>query len=190
LYLIFRNIPNILSFYRLFSFPFLLWIAYSGEEMLFSYLLIVNLITDVADGLIARNFKLQTTFGAKLDSIADFGTFILAIVGIFVFKAEEFEPHLLSFSLFIILFAISHLFSLVKFKQMPSLHLYSWKIGGYIQGAFFGILFIDQFYTPFYYFMLVCSYFSFIEHLIIQIIIKEMKPNAKGLYWVLKDRQK
>jgi CDP-diacylglycerol--glycerol-3-phosphate 3-phosphatidyltransferase len=182
------NVPNILSFYRLLSFPFLLWIAIAGNEKLFAILLVINLFTDILDGLIARLFKLQTEFGARLDSIADVGTYILAITGIALFKAVEFGPHMISFSVFLGLFFLSNLISLIKFRRFPSLHLYSWKIGGYIQGLFFVLLFISDFYTAYYYFMIVWGILAFSEHIVIQLIIPEMRSNTKGLYWVLKDR--
>lgn len=182
------NVPNILSFYRLLSFPFLLWIAIAENEKLFAILLVINLVTDVLDGLIARMFNLQTEFGARLDSIADVGTYILAITGIAIFKVEEFSPHIISFSVFLGLFFLSNLISLIKFRRFPSLHLYSWKIGGYIQGLFFVLLFIADFYTAFYYFMISWGIIAFCEHIIIQLIIPEMRSNARGLYWVLKDR--
>jgi len=182
------TIPNILSFYRIFSFPLVLYFAIGHEETIFVVLLVVNLITDILDGFIARRFKIQTEFGARLDSIADVGTYILAVVGIFVFKAEDFAPHLLSFYVFLSLFLFSNILSLIKFKRFPSLHLYSWKIGGYIQGFFFFILFVFGFFPGLYYFMVFWGITSFIEHIVIQLIFREMKSNSKGLYWVLKNK--
>jgi CDP-diacylglycerol--glycerol-3-phosphate 3-phosphatidyltransferase len=183
------NIPNILSLYRLLSFPFLLIIAIKHYETLFAILLIINLITDILDGLIARTFKLQTEIGAKLDSIADLGTFILAFVGIYLFKWSDFEPHLFSWYLFIGLFLSAEILSLIKFKRFSSLHLYSWKIGGYIQGFFFFLLFAFKFYTAYYYFMVIWGILAFTEHIIIQLIIPKMMINAKGLFWVLKNKK-
>jgi CDP-diacylglycerol--glycerol-3-phosphate 3-phosphatidyltransferase len=131
---------------------------------------------------------MQTEFGARLDSIADFGTYIAAIAGVFFFKASDFYPHLGSFLVFIFLLCFAHILSLIKFGRLPSLHLYSWKIGGYIQGAFFIVLYLFDFYPAFYYFMITWSILAFCEHIIIQLIIKEMQSNAKGLYWVLKNK--
>jgi len=180
------NIPNILSLYRLLSFPFVIILALMHYEQLFVILLCINLITDILDGFIARRFNMQTAIGAKLDSLADFGMYIQAFLGVYLFKSTEFAPHIFSFSIFIGLFIACMVFSLVKFKQFPSLHLYSWKIGGYIQGIFFFVLFVFNFYTYFYYFMVFWGILSFIEHLIVQIILDKMQSNSKGLYWVLK----
>jgi CDP-diacylglycerol--glycerol-3-phosphate 3-phosphatidyltransferase len=141
------------------------------------------------DGLIARAFNMQTEIGARIDSLADVGTYILAILGIFIFKSEEFTPHWISFGIFIGMFLMTNILGLIKFGRFPSLHLYSSKIGGYIQGIFFFVLFVTEFYTPFYYFMITWAISSFTEHIIIQLIIKEMKSNLKGLHWVLKERK-
>lgn len=183
------TIPNILSAYRLVTFPLILYFALKGQENLFVIFLIINLVTDILDGLIARAFNMQTEFGARLDSIADIGTYILAILGIFVFKASEFKPHLLSFYVFIFLFIFANLLSLIKFKRLPSLHLYSWKIGGYIQGFFFFLLFAFDFYPAFYYFMIIWGIIAFCEHICIQLMIKNMQSNLKGLYWVIRARE-
>ena len=87
------NVPNVLSFYRLISFPVVLFFILTNRESVFVILLIINLITDILDGAVARIFNLRTEFGAKLDSLADDGTIILAILGIVYFKLEEFAPY-------------------------------------------------------------------------------------------------
>lgn len=183
------TIPNILSGYRIVAFPFILYLALTGKEQWFAYLLIFNLVTDILDGWIARTFDMQTEFGARLDSIADIGTYILAITGIFLFKKADFQPHLTSFYIFIGLFLAANMLALIKFGRPPSLHLYSWKIGGYIQGFFFFTLFAFGFNNIFYFFMITWGILAFSEHIIIQLLIKEMYSNAKGLYWVLQRRK-
>ncbi len=183
------TIPNLISFYRLLAFPFILWMAISGKEQLFAIFLIISLITDVLDGFIARTFKCETELGARLDSGADIATYILAILGIFVFKYADIEPHIVLFVLFISLFFIVDIVAFIKFRRFSSFHLYSWKIGGYLQGGFFITLFSLGFYEFFFYFIMIWGILSFIEHIIIQLTISEMKSNVKGLYWVLKEKK-
>lgn len=181
------SVPNILSFYRLISFPIVLYFVLIQNEKVFILLLIINLITDVLDGFIARRFNLVTEFGARIDSIADIGTYILAFTGILIFKSLEFAPFLPSFYVFLTLFVATQLLSIIKFNQISSLHLYSWKIGGYIQGCFFFILFTFDFFTVFYYITIYWGILSFCEHIVIQLLLPQMKSNQKGLYWVLKN---
>lgn len=184
------TIPNALSFYRLLAFPVILYLALAGYAQAFAVLIVINLVTDVLDGMVARLLKQQTEFGARIDSIADMGTYLLVFLGVFLFKWTDFAPHILSFSTFIALLILSFALSLIKFGRFPSLHLYSWKIGGYIQGTFFVVLFTFGFYTPFYYIMITWGILAFLEHIIIQLIIPEMRSNAKGLYWVLAEPNK
>ncbi|TVR41381.1 MAG: CDP-alcohol phosphatidyltransferase family protein [Bacteroidia bacterium] len=184
------TLPNILSFYRLLAFPVILFMALNQREQLFAILIIINLITDILDGFFARILGQRTKFGARLDSIADIGTYLLVFIGIWVFKRADFAPHVFSFSLFIGLLIIALGLSLIKFGRFPSLHLYSWKIGGYIQGTFFFVLFAFGFYTPFYYVMIVWGILAFIEHIIIQLMIPEMRTDAKGIFWVLKEHRR
>lgn len=180
------TVPNSLSFYRLIAFPLILWFALTGKEDLFAIFLVVNLLTDVADGYISRKFNMESEFGARLDSMADNFTYLLAFIGIYIFKLEEFLPHIISFLFWIVMLISVLLFSLIKFKRFPSLHLYSWKIGGYIQGAFFIVLFSYDFVTPFYYFMVIWGIMASLEHITIQLMIPEMRSNVKGLYWLIK----
>ena len=183
------TVPNLLSFYRLLAFPMILWFIISGKERLFAIFLIINLVTDFLDGLIARIFKQETDLGAKLDSFADDLTYILAFSGLLVFKGNDFMPHLTSFVVFMAFLIGSVVMSLIKFKTTPSFHLYSTKISGYIQAGFFICLFTIGFVPVFYYIMIVWGILAATEHMIIQLIIPRMRSNVKGLYWVLKEKK-
>jgi len=183
------TIPNLLGFYRLLMFPVILYFILSGKENLFAIFLVINLLTDVADGKIARRYNMVTEFGARLDAMADNFTYLLAFTGVFVFKYDDFLPHIFSFTLWFILMISTVIMSLIKFRRFSSFHLYSFKIGGYIQGLFFIVLFTFGFITPLYYFMVIWGILASLEHITIQLIIKEMRSNAKGLFWILKEKK-
>ncbi|MCX6222220.1 MAG: CDP-alcohol phosphatidyltransferase family protein [Bacteroidia bacterium] len=184
------TVPNLLSFYRIFSFPVVLYFALAKSESVYFILLLINLVTDVLDGFIARKFNLQSEFGARLDSFADIGMYILAFVGVICFKTKEIEPYMISSFIFLLFFVLPEIISFFKFRSFPSLHLYSSKIGGFIMGGFFFALFIVGFYPLFYYIMFVVGIVSFLEEIICVLVLSELKSNAKGLYWVLKDKRK
>jgi cardiolipin synthase (CMP-forming) len=185
----FFSIPNLLSFYRIFSFPAVVYFAFKNNELIYFILLLIDLITDVLDGFIARKFNLQTEFGARLDALADIGMYILAFLGVIIFKANELEPYLFSLLLFFTVFVIPKIISWIKFSRFPSLHLFSSKIGGYLQGFFFLYLFVFGFSQIFYYIMIIFGILSFIEQIIIVLIVKDMKSNMKGLLWILNNKQ-
>ena len=180
------NLPTAISLYRLLSFPFLLYLIFVRNESLFATLLCINLVSDAVDGIIARTFKLQTEFGARLDSIADFSTYILACLGIYFFKLPDHGNDFWVLYIFIGLIVFYNLFSLVKFRRLPSLHMYSTKIGAYIQGIYFLSLFTYGYYAPIFFFAMIWGWLSSIEEIIILIYLNELRSNVKGLYWVLK----
>ncbi|MBN2745465.1 MAG: CDP-alcohol phosphatidyltransferase family protein [Bacteroidales bacterium] len=180
------NIPNLLSLYRILVSPFILMMVFFDFELLFAWFISISLITDILDGFIARRFNMQTEIGARLDSIADIGTYLLGFAGIFTFKFSDFGAHIYFLYVFMGFFALTQIFSLIKFKQTSKFHLYSWKIAGYIQGFFFFTLFVFGFNAVFFHLAIWMGYLAFAEHLIIQLVISEMKSNLKGLFWVLK----
>ncbi|MBN2698243.1 MAG: CDP-alcohol phosphatidyltransferase family protein [Bacteroidales bacterium] len=185
----FWTIPNLITSYRLVMFPVILYFAISGKETLFTIFIVINFLSDIIDGFIARRFHMETEIGARMDSFADNLTYVLAFIGMFVFKMDDLRPHLFSFILFIGFLVLSVVVALVKFRKFPSFHLYSTKIGGYIEGAFFVCLFTIGFFTPFYYLVVVWGISAAIEHISIQMLLPEMRSNVKGLYWILKERK-
>lgn len=183
------NVPNILSLYRLFSFPFILIFVFLGHQGLFSFFICFNLFTDFLDGWIARQFNQMTEIGEKIDGLADNGTYVLAITGSIFFKWTDFQPHLVSFSVFLGLFAISRIYFLFKFGICHGFHAYSAKIGGYIHGLFFMVLFTLDFYDWLYYVMIISGTIIFLENLLIVYFLKESKSTVKGIYWLLRERK-
>lgn len=182
------NVPNVLSAYRLLTFPVMIYLVFAQHEKLFVVFFIVNLVTDILDGFIARRFNLTTEFGAKLDSYADISMYISALIGVIVFKSSYFAPHIVSLSVFIFMFFVTLIFSYVKFGKIASLHLYSSKLSTLLLGLFFLYLFTFGFDTVFYYIVLSWGMISYIEQLIVLILVSEPRTNVRGLYWVLKDR--
>jgi len=185
----FWTIPNMITLYRLLMVPVILYFAISGREKLFAIFLIINLLSDIIDGYIARRFKMETEIGARLDSFADNFNYVLAFIGLFIFKMDDLRPHLVSFIIFTGMLVLTVIVPLIKFRKFPSFHLYTTKIGGYIQGFFFVCLFTVGFITPFYYLMIVWGIIGAIECITIDMLIPEMRSNVKGLYWVLKERR-
>jgi cardiolipin synthase len=185
----FWTIPNVITSYRLFMAPVILYFIISGQEKLFAIFLVVNLLTDVIDGYIARRFKLETEIGARLDAFADYFTYILVFIGLFVFKLDELRPYLVSAIIFVSMLVLTVIVSIIKFRKFHSYHTVIEKSGGYVQALFFIGLFTIGFIGPLYYFMIVFGILGAIETIAIDILIPEMRSDILGLYWVLKERK-
>jgi CDP-diacylglycerol--glycerol-3-phosphate 3-phosphatidyltransferase len=184
----FWTIPNILSLYRIAVFPFILFLLFNKNEFLFAIFITISLVTDILDGLIARWFNMQTQIGARLDSWADSGTYILAFIAIYLFKWNEIEDHWLILLLFFSCWFFSYAFVIVKFKGLIGLHTYLFKITGYLQGGFIVCLFLFGFYPWFFYLCLLIGILACIEEMIIIYMLRAPASNVKGLYWMLRKK--
>jgi CDP-diacylglycerol--glycerol-3-phosphate 3-phosphatidyltransferase len=180
------NVPNLISLYRLLIFPVILYLALTGNEQWYVILLCVSLISDVLDGNIARIFKLQTNFGAALDNLADICTYAMALLGLFLFKWTEIEPHAWILYLFLAVFLLSYLVSFYRFGKIPGLHLYSAVSAGYIQSIFFFVLFVFGFYPWMYYLAVGWGALAYTEKIFVLLKLDDIKIGVKGLYWLMK----
>lgn len=181
------NIPNLLSLYRLLVFPLILFMAVTGREDWFVILLCISLVSDILDGSIARYLKLQTNFGAALDNLADIFTYAMALLGLFIFKWNEIEPHAWILYLFLSVFVLSYIISFYRFGKIPGLHLYSAVSAGYIQGIFFFVLFVFGFYPWLYYLAIGWGAIAYIEKIMVLLKLDDIKIGVKGLYWLMKE---
>jgi phosphatidylserine synthase len=168
--------------------PVIALLAIQGRQSPFLILIVVSLITDILDGLIARVFRLQTALGAKLDSIADDATYVAAFIGVFEFKTAEIGVHMPLLYVFMLAVALSSLVHLVKFGRFPSFHLYSFRIGGYLQGGFLLLLFLRGFEVHVFYAVFLYGILACLEVIAVTLVVPAPISNARGLYWVLRDR--
>lgn len=178
------NVPNALSAYRLFALPFILYAIYTANRNLFILLISINLISDILDGLIARLFNLQTEFGAKLDSVADIGTYLMAFLGMITLEKAFVSSYKVEFIILIALWIIPQLCALIKFRRFPSFHLWSYKVTGYVQGIFIFSYFTVGFYQPYFYLMLLISCLAYLEELILVLMLPQLRSNLKSIFLV------
>ena len=184
------NVPNLLSGYRLLAFPVTLYLAIRGNEKAFVILICISLVTDVFDGLIARTFHLVTRFGASVDNLADFGTYIAALYGVFRFRWEAVRPHVWLLYVFVAVLLFSYSVAWIRFMKMPGLHLYSGMIKASLQGIFFFVLFAWGFWPWLYYLAGGWGILAYIEKTAVLFLLEDITPKTKGLYWLIKRKRK
>jgi len=69
-----RHVPNILTVARLIALPFIVWtygLYAPGAAWTTAWIVLFAALSDVADGLIARKFDVQSEFGRWVDPIVD-----------------------------------------------------------------------------------------------------------------------
>ena len=66
------TIPNILSFFRFFLIPIIVWLyAFNDMREWATLVILVSGFTDILDGFIARKFNMMSDLGKALDPLAD-----------------------------------------------------------------------------------------------------------------------
>lgn len=87
-----NNIPNILTFLRLLSIPFLyllLLLPYPNNMLYISIVFLLASITDWLDGYIARKYNQCTELGKFLDPVVD-KIYVAAVLLIILFIEQSF----------------------------------------------------------------------------------------------------
>jgi len=181
------NVPNALSMYRIAATPAILYGLFSAHRMLFAWLIIINLATDALDGFIARHWKLETPIGAKLDSMGDLTTDFLALLGLVVLEQPFVRSHILPIGLLFGFYLASQVLSLLRFRRLISLHLYSSKLTNILLAVFFTAYFLVAYIPVLFYAVIVVGILDGIEDIVVLCLLKEHRENVRGLYWVLKE---
>jgi CDP-diacylglycerol--glycerol-3-phosphate 3-phosphatidyltransferase len=125
---VYENIPNILSSFRLFAAPFLLFIAWQGWPNLFLAILAISLLSDAIDGFIARRLNVTSKAGARLDSWGDFVTYLTVPLCAWWLWPEILQREAFFVLTGIIFFLLPALTGFIKFKMLPSYHTWAAKI--------------------------------------------------------------
>ncbi len=123
-----QYIPNTLSISRFFFSLFLLF--FFRDEYIFITLYFLIGITDALDGFIARKYKIESSLGAKLDSVGDLSFF--AIVTLYLIS--EHKDILSSYIVFILIVFLLRIANIIigfiKYKRLTMLHTIANKITG------------------------------------------------------------
>lgn len=181
------NVPNMLSAYRLAVVPVILGAIYGAQRDAFFVLVCVSLVTDALDGWIARRYHLETEFGARLDSLADNATYFTALLGLLVLEHEFVWEHRVAFGLLLTFDLVPLAVCLARFGRPTSLHLYSSKATGYLQGIFLATYALVGYQAWYFYAMITFSLAAYTEALVVLLVLPRLRSNVRGLYWVLRD---
>jgi CDP-diacylglycerol--glycerol-3-phosphate 3-phosphatidyltransferase len=182
-------LPNLLSALRLLSVPVLLVLAVLGIERVFAWWLVAAMLTDTADGWIARAFGLKTKLGSFLDSVADSALSLVTLYGVWVFHRYVYTEHALLCLTAAGLWLLEMACSLARYGRLSSFHTYLSKASGVVLGVFFGVLFLFGFQAWLFYLALAATIASSLEELALLAVFPEWRTDVRGLWWVLRGRR-
>jgi CDP-diacylglycerol--glycerol-3-phosphate 3-phosphatidyltransferase len=184
-----RHLPNALSIARILAAPVLVACAAAGNEAVFTWILVPALLSDIADGLIARVFRLQSPLGATLDSVADLLLLLAAFYGIWVFYPGVVADHALVGTLLIGAWLVQAGAALLRYGRLSSFHTYLSKLAGYLLGIFVGVWFVFGFQPWLMYLAAGVSILGNVEELVLLALLPTWRPDVRGLWWLLRERR-
>src|ERR1041385_290259 len=184
-------IINGITVYRLIASPVLMVLIFTGKEELFKWLLALSFFTDFIDGFLAREFKVASVFGSRLDSVADDLTIVAAITGLFVLKFDFVKTQWGIIIPLLALYLFQTALALYRYKKISSFHTYAAKCAAILQGFFLVLIFfLPQPLYLLFYGMSAVTALELIEEIILVLHLPRWQANVKGLYWVMKKEKK
>ena len=182
---------NLITIYRIVTAPVLLILIFTGDYAVFKWMLLISFSTDLIDGYLARKYKVNSALGAKLDSIGDDLTVLVAIVGLFVLKFDFIKEQLFIVIVLLSLYCAQVLFSFYRYGKISSFHTYSAKLSALLQGIFLlSFFFFETPIYPLFYLASLVTFIQLVEETILVFILPKWENDVKGVYWVLKRKKR
>jgi phosphatidylglycerophosphate synthase len=132
-----RQLPNQITCARIVLTGVLHVVVATGAREWFLGLYVVTFLSDVLDGILARRLGLESYFGMRLDSFADYLLMASSVWWAWRLCPELFlENRSLWLSIGGVL-AIPQAVALLRLRRNAGFHLYSTKLAGWIAFALF-----------------------------------------------------
>lgn len=184
------RIVNLITLYRIITFPLLILFAATRNMEVFKWLLLASFFTDAIDGFLARKYRATSILGSKLDSIGDDLTILAAVVGLFVIKFDFIRGQVVTLGVLLLLFFIQLGLALYRYKKISTFHTYLAKIAAVVTAVFLlSVFFTQDIYYPLFYAAVAITGIELIEEIILVILLKDYQSNVKGLYWIITRRK-
>lgn len=182
---------NLITVFRILAAPILLFLLFTGQWQTFKWLLLVAFLTDLIDGELARRFNVTSVLGSKLDSIGDDLMVLVAVVGMFVHFPDFILQELTVIAVMLVLFISQIAIALFRYSKISSFHTYAAKLAAFAQGLFLlSSFFFHQPSQLLFYIAAVITITDLVEEIILVFLIPKWRANVRGLYWVMKERNR
>lgn len=180
-------IINGITLYRLIAAPVLLLLIFYRQVEIFRWLLAFSFFTDAIDGFLARRYKVSSVLGARLDSLADDLTVIVAAIAVFLIKKDFVTQQILFFFILLGLYLLQTLMAFRKYGKVSNFHTYLAKAAAVFQGIFLILIFfLPEPPLALFYAAVIITIIDLIEEIILVLVLPKWEVNVKGIFWVMK----
>jgi len=174
------NIPNCITSVRILLAPVAWYAALAGCRWFLVVTILICLLTDFLDGFFARLLDQATSFGAKLDSVADNILLVSAVPIAWLIDPSIFYEFPIATIGFLLLLVAVFAVMFVKHGRMVEIHTYASKFGAPFMWIFLvhGWIFGYDYVLAIVFYM--SSYFYLGEDLILLITRTHLDETERG----------
>lgn len=182
-----RNIPNILSLFRIIAAPFLLLAGWLGMVNLFYILFGLMLLSDALDGIIARVLDQTSELGARLDSYGDILTYLSTPLAVWWLWPDLIKKEIYYIIAAIIIYVLPSVFSLIKFGKLASYHTWITKFSAVMMSI--GVVILLGFgHNILFHLAVYFLMIEMIENILITMILHKQYTDVHSLWHAWKKR--
>ncbi len=187
-----NKIPYSLLIFRGLCAPVMIYLAfkfgYAASSILIC-LLYAGLLSDIADGIIARHLKIATPQLRRLDSQVDLLFWIGVGISAYLLNPELIQKQSLPFYILFITEGLCYVISIIRFKKETCCHAWISKLWGLsLLAAFTAIIGFGSTYF-WYNFAIVLGILSHLDRILITLIIPEWTHDIPSTYHAILLRQ-
>lgn len=187
-----NKIPLALMYVRLVFGFIIVYISYfpiTSFRMIIVTLIILGVLTDIFDGIIARKLKVSSQYLRRMDSLIDQVFWICTFIGAFIICTDFFKLNYMKLLILLTSEGLTYVVSFIKFKKEVATHAILSKIWTLtIMVTLIQIILSCNSVIIFD----ICFYFGIltrIEIIAILLILKEWTNDVPSLYHAILMRQ-
>lgn len=180
-----KHLPNLLSALRIAAVPALALLAWHGHASAFVALLALTLLSDVADGIVARHHGVESPLGAKLDSWGDLAIYTTLPLFAWWLWPEVLRAESRWLALALFAYFVPTLAGLARFRRLTSYHTWMAKATAVLMGAGALVLFSGGPSWPFHLATLVLC-IEALEELCITAVLPRWTSDVRSLRQALR----
>jgi phosphatidylglycerophosphate synthase len=182
-------IINAITLYRLLAAFVLFYFILTGKLHIFKWMLAISFLTDALDGFLARRFHVVSITGARIDSIADDLTMLMAILGIVFFAPDFIRQNLPMVLVLTGLYLLQMALALVKYGKLTSFHTYLAKCAAVLQAVYLILFFfLPDWPVVLFYIAAVATLLDLVEEIILVLLLPDWQSDVKGVWWARKKK--
>lgn len=182
------TVPNAVSAARILLAPALGAIAWAGHGHGFLGLLAVLLLSDVADGQLARRLGQVTELGERLDTWADFATHLAAGAGIWLLWPELVRREAPIVGVVVASYLATTLAGVLRYRRLAIFHTWSGKASAWLLAGGAMLLFLGVSPWPFR-MAAVVVVLSDVEELAMMRVLPGYRADVPSLWHAWHDRR-